>query len=240
MEIGITVKPTSNISVWILASSANVPGANGSYWTTFLSVGNSDVKTANVQLRFMGHDTDGTNGATFNQSIAAKAEYTSNDILKDAFGVTNNYGGIRITADTPLLNVTSQTSTPLAAGGSVGQSVPGIPLSAFINYGTPKSLTSLRDDANFRTNLILANAGLNPIAVNADLYTNTGTFIKSKVWTVPAYGMIQVNRLITDMSGTTMTNAMAILSAITPGGSFASYAVVVDNVTNDPRTILPQ
>jgi hypothetical protein len=237
--IGITVKNPDTSSVWILPSSANAPGANGAYYTTALSIGNRDVKSAAVQLKFLGHDSDGTGGPVVNQNIPSKGSFDVLNILDYAFSLTNAYGAIKIVADTAMLNVTSQTSTPLSTGGTVGQSVPGVPATDFISYGSSKSLISLQENAAFRTNLIIANASATSIVVKGDLYDSTGLLRTTNYWTVPALTMTQLGRVINTMFGS-MTNATLILTTTTPGGSFATYASVIDNVTNDPRTVLPK
>ncbi len=53
--------------------------------------------------------------------------------------------------------------------------------------------------------------------------------------------MTQVTRAVRDMgvSGD-ITGARLVLSTPTGGGAFAAYASVIDNATNDPRTLLPK
>jgi hypothetical protein len=38
----------------------------------------------------------------------------------------------------------------------------------------------------------------------------------------------------------TVSGARLVLSTPTPGGAFAAYASVIDERTNDPRTLLPR
>jgi len=53
--------------------------------------------------------------------------------------------------------------------------------------------------------------------------------------------MIQVSHVACELGATGDLNGARLdLSAPTTGGSFAASASVIDNVTNDPRTLLPQ
>ncbi len=55
------------------------------------------------------------------------------------------------------LAVLGQTSTP-GFGGTFGQSVPVAVATELISKGAPRSIVAIREDAAFRTNLILSNA----------------------------------------------------------------------------------
>ena len=239
-NIGINVKAPPQ-STWMLPSSANLAGANGAYYTTKLSIGNFGSTAASVDLKFLGHDADGTAGPVVTQNISSNASYNTDNVLASAFFISSGYGAIRISSASPSLNVTSQTSTPLVGGGTVGQSVPAIPYASFITFGGSKSLASLEESASYRTNLVVANTGLTQISVTGTLYGSDGLAMGSVSWTVPALGMIQVNRVVSAIApGLSISNAMVVLSTSTPNGSFVAYASVIDNVTNDPRTVLPQ
>jgi hypothetical protein len=93
-----------------------------------------------------------------NQSV------TYEDVLGSVFSLANgNYGAIRVTANVPSLNVLGQTATPVltdwkscVSSGFFGQSVPAVPASGLITAGTTRFHRGIRDDAAFRTNLILA------------------------------------------------------------------------------------
>jgi len=53
--------------------------------------------------------------------------------------------------------------------------------------------------------------------------------------------MIQVSRVARELGASGDLNGARLdLSTPTIGGAFAAYASVIDNVTNDPRTLLPQ
>ena len=63
----------------------------------------------------------------------------------------------------------------------------------------------------------------------------------TKRYTLPPLGMTQVSRVALALGGPANLNGGRLeLSVATQGGAVAAYASVIDNVTNDPRTLLPQ
>jgi len=58
---------------------------------------------------------------------------------------------------------------------------------------------------------------------------------------LPPLGMTQLSRIASAMGlSSAVTEGRLILSSATPGAAVAAYASIIDNVTNDPRTLLPQ
>ncbi len=232
-------------TTYILPSSAHAAGKNGAFYTTDLTIANRGTTDANLTLQFLGHDQDGTGGPKQVRALAANKAVTYADILASLFGVSptdpQNYGAILITADSASLKVVSQTSTPAAGGaGTFGQSVPAEGANDLVMPGTPKALIGLRDDTAFRTNVVLANATALSVDVTLTLLAADGSTFGTTTRTLPPLGMTQVGNVVTTLLapfGT--TNAVLVVSTATAGAQIATYAAVIDNTTNDPRTILP-
>lgn len=69
----------------------------------------------------------------------------------------------------------------------------------------------------------------------------TGAALGSRRYALPPLGMTQVARVARDLGAAgDVAGARLVLSTPTAGGAFAAYASVIDNVTNDPRTLLPR
>jgi hypothetical protein len=107
---------------------------------------------------------------------------------------------------------------------------------------SPRSIVALREDAAFRTNLILANASAISIDIDLALFGADGSPLGSqRLPTFQPFEMRQVSRVVQVLSGRSdVSSATLVVSTPTSGGGFASYASVIDNVTNDPRTLLPR
>jgi len=242
--IQVTSAPTEGFT-YVLPSSAHATGANGAFYTTDLSIANRGTTAANLTLQFLGHDRDGTAGPVQSRALATNAAVTYTDILASVFGVgatdAQNYGAILVTADSPSLKIVSQTSTPPPNGlGTFGQSVPAQGANDFVTPASPKSLIALRDDTAFRTNAFLANATTSSVTATLTLLAADGSTFGTATRTLPPLGMTQIGSVVTALGAPAGTrDAVLVVSTTTSGAQIACYASVIDNVTNDPRTILP-
>ena len=244
-DIGWFAGTSGPTTTYLLPSSAHASGKNSAFYTTDLTIANRGTTDANLTLQFLGHDQDGTAGPKQLRALATNKAVTYADVLASVFGVraadAQNYGAILITADSASLKIVSQTSTTPPNGvGTLGQSVPAQGANDFVTPASPKSLISLRDDTAFRTNAILANATTSSVTVTLTLLAADGSTFGTTTRTLPPLGMKQIGNVVTTLGapfGT--TNAVLVVSTTATGGQVGTYASVIDNNTQDPRTILP-
>lgn len=238
-DIAVTL-PSGGGNVWFLPSSARIAGLGGSFYTTDLTVTNTSSTEVGYSLKFLGNNADGRGGAERVLSLGAGKSVTTNDILGTTFGVTSGYGSLRIVADSSAFVVAGQTSTP-GGGGTVGQSVPAARASDLIRQGSPQVVPAVRQDSAARTNLILANATEAALDVDVSLVGDDGSLLAAKKYTLAPLAMTQVTAVARDMGVTTdLVSARLVLSTATANGAFAAYGAMIDNVTGDPRTLLPR
>lgn len=223
---------------WILPSSARATGAGGAFYTTDLTVANTGTSDASFTLKFLGNNADGRSGPEKTFSLSAGRSTTFADVLGSVFSVSSGFGAIQVKGSVASLAVMGQTATP-GSGGTFGQSVPGMGSAALIS-STPRAIPAIREDGSFRTNLILANAGESQIDVNVTLLSEVGATLATKRYTLPPLGMTQVTRVVRDLGYPGDLSGGRLLLSSATGGIFAAYASVIDNITNDPRTLLPQ
>jgi Leucine-rich repeat (LRR) protein len=226
--------------VWIVPSSARISGQGGAFWTTDLIIANTGTETVNLTAKFLGHGVDGRSGPEKNMNLESGKSLIFDDVLSSLFGLSVDYGAIQITSASPTLAVQSQTWTPMGKG-SFGQSVPSAYLSDLVNYTKGRAITAIEENVQFRSNLVLANAIDLPIAIDVRLQDMDGNVLGSQQVLLPPLGMTQISQIarylgvIQDVSSATLS-----LSTSTQGGSFAAYVSLIDNRTNDPRTLLPK
>ena len=240
-DTGWTLAGSVATTSWILPSSVHAPGIGGAFYTTTLTVANTGTTSAAVTLKFLGHDQDGTSGPTATHTLLPGASVTYPDVLVNLFGAPSGaYGAILITAQTTSLNVVAQNSTPNPGGaGTFGQSVPALAAADLVTSGSSRTIVAVTDDANFRTNLVLANATSGPVTVSLTLLDSSGAALGSSTVPLLPLEMTQVGAVARTLAGgLNVTNATLVLTTATTGGSFAAYASVIDNGTNDPRTLL--
>lgn len=225
---------------WILPSAARAAGLGGAFYTTGLWIANVGDSAAAVTLKFLQHDQDGRTGPERTFTLGAGETIAREDVLGGFFGIAEGYGGIRITSGSASLAILSQTSTPAPGAGSFGQSVPAFRVSERIATGTSRTIPGVREDDAFRTNLVLANGTESALDVDVLLVGADGAPLGSRRWTLPPLGMTQVSRVL-NAFGLAQVPAGARLVLATPGsGGLAAYAALIDNVTNDARTLLPR
>lgn len=221
---------------YVLPSSAHSSGANGAFYTTDLSISNRGTTPANIDLKFIGNNQDGRNATKVARTLAAGQSTTYTDILSSVFGVSSGWGGVIVTSDSSSLKILGQTSTPPPDGkGTFGQSVPGMTPPDFATSSNPLSLISIRQDSDYHTNLVLTNVSDVTAAVTVQVLNSAGAVVMS----IPVTLLPESTTQLSAFAPSGMKDGVALVSTTTAGAQVATYAVVIDNVTNDPRTILP-
>jgi hypothetical protein len=239
-DIGWFLGSTSLPTTYVLPSSARRQGQNGAFYTTSLTVTNTGSFDANLTIKFLGNNQDGRTGAEVTRSVPAGRTVTYADVLNSLFGVSSDYGAIRINADTNLLKIVSQTSTPPPSGvGTFGQAVPALAPSDLVTTASSQLLLGLRQDTAFRTNAVIANATEAAAHVDLTLYSSGGSVIGSQGYDLLPLEMRQIGTVVTALGSPDGTaNALLVVSTPTGSARIATYAAVIDQQTNDPRTIL--
>ena len=221
---------------WLLTSSARVQGA-GAFWQTDLSVRNTGSSSASVTVKFLGHSGDGRGGPERSYTIPAGQTQTWRDALWTLFGLSNDYGPILVRSTTASLAVLGQTWTS-GGGGTYGQSVPALATGELVG-ATPRSILGVRQDASFRTNLMLANATESTVSVTVQLVSPTGAVLGTQSRTLGPLSRDQLN-VASDFGYSNLSDAVFVISSPTSGAAVGAYASVIDAATQDPRTLLPR
>jgi hypothetical protein len=229
----------------LLPSSARIGGFNGAFFTTGLTLFNPASQEMSLRLKFLGNNHNGSQGDERSVTLASGQSASYDDVLGEVFGLAEGFGAIQITASyVPgdlLPVVQSYTSTPNGTGGSYGQSVPAVPRIGSLFLGAQRSVVGIREDAAFRSNLILANLSVTQVDVDITLVDEAGVALGSKRIPLQPQGMTQLNRVVRELGvAGDVSGARLLLSTPTFGGAFAAYVALIDNTTNDPRTLLPQ
>ena len=147
--------PTTGSITALLPTSAHAHGANGALHSS-VSIANAGDTPTSFTLKFLGHDQDGLSGAERNFNLDPGKSTTFVDILGSVFDQTSNFGAIRITSNTPSLDVVSVTSTP-GFGGTFGQAIPAVAFADLIPAGSSRSILYIREGDGSPTNRFLAS-----------------------------------------------------------------------------------
>ncbi len=221
----------------LLPASAHSPGVNGAFYTTDVSIANTGVLAASFTLKFLGNNQDGSNGYEKSFALGPGKSTTLLDVLDSVFNQTNNFGAIRVTSNTPTLDIVSVTSTP-GFGGTFGQTIPAVSFADLIPAGSSRSIPYIREGDGFRSNLILASGSFVSTLVDVALVSAAGENLAAKTYSVPPNGMTQINRVVRDMGiSVPVTGGRLVLSSSTAGAAFTGVASVIDGTTNDSTAV---
>ena len=228
---------------WFVPSVAHIAGADGSFWTSDLVLHNRAGSPAQVTLKFLGNSRDGTSGPEKSFTLDPLQTVTYADLLSSVFGIADDAGAVEILTPSDELTVRSRTFTA-AAGGTVGDGLPGVRQSTFFTDQTSPSpvMIGLREDDRFRSNIILVNGTAASLDVLVSAFDSSGATIGIKSYTLPPLGMTQDSRFLTrtEFGSQPRSDVTVTLSSTTPGAAFTACAIVIDNASNAPTTVLPQ
>lgn len=224
---------------WIVPAAARAPGVGGAFWTTSLTLANTGPVDASLSLRFLGHDADGS-APVVTVALASGRSVTYADVLSSVFGLGEGWGAILVTSSSASLAVVAQTSTP-GGGGTFGQAVPAFSEGDLVRAGAARSIPAVREDGEFRTNLVLVNATDAPLEVDVALLDSAGATLVSRSVPLLPLGMTQLTRVVRELGvESDLAVGRLVLGTGTEGGAFAAYASLIDAATGDPRTLLPR
>jgi PKD repeat protein len=220
---------------WLLPSSARASGVNA-FWTTDLVVMNLAAEPASVRLKFLGHTGAGSAGPEMTYTIPAHATQTFTDVLSTVFGVTSDWGPILVRSTVSTLVVQGQTWTSAGGGGTYGQSVPALGAAETLG-ATARAIVGVRQGADFRTNLVLANLKETAATVDVALLLPDGTTSTTRTVDLGPWGFSQLN-VETDLGVASIVGGSFLLTCSTAACQVAAYASLIDATTGDPRSIL--
>ena len=95
----------------------------------------------------------------------------------------------------------------------------------------------LTENGEFRSNLGVLNGLSRPITIAYELFSPNGLSLHTGQISLPAWGNQQLNRVLGDFAP--IEAAYAHVWTPTTGGAFACFGSIVDGITSDPTTVLP-
>ncbi len=224
---------------YVVPSAAHVPGPGTAFWTTDLTAANTGEAESRMTLKFVGHDLDGTAAPTVSLLLEPGQTATYPDVLGTLFDAKTDYGAILVTSTRPTLAIVARTYIE-TLGGTVGEAASAVPFGDLLSQGASHSIVGVREDAGFRTNLILASDSGTPVTVDVKAVGPDGTVLATSSYTLPPFGMTQVPQVLRNLGlAGEIPAARLVLSTSSPG-SFAAYASLIDNATNAPSFLLPR
>jgi hypothetical protein len=173
----------------------------------------------------------------FDLSLPAGEVVEFENVVVDLFGRPESSGTVELRSDDELV-VTARTFNDVA-GGTFGQYLPGVEASDGITGDQVATLSQLRSDADFRTNIGFVNFGEEDELARIRLFDGAGAQVGAALnESVPAGGWFQVNRVFSAAGAGDCGGCYALVDlAEGGGGPLWAYASVVDNSSGDPTTV---
>ncbi len=218
-----------------VASHAN--GANGSRWRTDLGLLNRGFEVANVSVRLH------SGGAVHSSTL--QVEGRDQSILADVLGQIpfTGSGALEVVSDQPLFT-SSRTYNQIASGaqclpnGTLGQNLDSHPAGGGLANGETAWLTQLTENGAFRTNIAATNTGSGTAIVRITLFGPDGEGLVEFDMSVPEGEWRQENRPLFTRAGRDDLAAASARAEVIQGSGVIVSASVVDNITNDPTTLV--
>jgi hypothetical protein len=236
----LTVTSTTPDDELFVGTSAHAPGYNKAFFRTDLWVHNPGETIAYFSVAALLRDT--ANNPPVNQvtlGLGSGQTVVYKDALASLFSLPSPAAAaLRITQNQGRVVVTSRTYTSPASGGTYGQFVPAIARAQAVSSGHRARLIGLSHDpslvAGFRTNLGLVNLSPAGITVQVEFYDVTGGLLRTRSYTVDAFGYVQIDRVFEDATSLVVNNGLIVVSTPTTGARFLAYASVIDNISQAP------
>lgn len=217
-----------------ILAGASAIGVGGAQWFTDLDVVNEGQGSATVLMQLLesGQGNPSPQTVMFTLEGGSAVRYT--DLFAEVFEVSGT-GAVRILSDSPFVRTTSR-SYAATDDGSYGQGIPAFGMHQALRYGDSGRILMLSENAVFRSNIGVVNAGHAMIDVVVDLFDADGDLVMSRTIHLAGDEHRQLNGVYPE----DVQVGWARVWTTTPGGAFWAYGSVVDNGVDDPTFIMAQ
>ncbi len=229
--------PTNRQELFIPAA-ASAHGRNGTLWTTTGWFANRTAVPLELQGAFLPQGKDNSEALSSLTALGTVPAWGFLEVqdLVARLGATGKTGGIYLTAtargdDLPdvLLVATSYTFTPNPNGsGSYGQGVRAVGRG---NGAQVVTIPGIYQNDAHRTNIGVLNTSGVALDLIVSVYGNHGSSLGSANWTLQPYEQKQSS--LTALGVNAASGGYVVINQRGTGGSFRSYATVVDQNSGD-------
>ena len=227
-----------------IPAAASAHGQQGTFWTTSAWLHNGSDDLADVYGAFLSQGRDNSAAVAapmFLATIPAHGTLALEDLVSE-LGSSDATGGLyllgeldRLDAPLPFLYVTSQTSTPNAAGqGSYGQGIPAVSG----DIATRAVAAGACQSAQKRTNVGVLNTSSHPIALSITVLDANGTVAATTMWTLAPYEQRQVG--LPSFGISSLSGGTVVFSRTSDDGSYCGYLSIIDQDTGDAVYVAAQ
>ena len=226
----------------VVPSVVHRDGANSARYRSDLRIFNPSAQAATVTLSLYPgavypYGVTTTNPVTRTVSVPAGGLAGLDDLLAGTFGLTSDYGALRITSAVAVLALTNTYND--APEGTSGQELPGVPATSLAAPGDTLRFAGLSGNG-FRTNLLFVNLGNTTLDLSASFRGASGIVLSTRSFAIAPRAMVQANDVFpSGNSGFLELGPPADARLAGSSPSFYVLATVIHNVSNDPFQVTP-
>jgi hypothetical protein len=215
-------------------------GASGTTFISDLAISNPFGMRASGWMRFVAEGASWSVSPEATFSIGPGESTSWTDVLQTAFGINDNVKGTLQLGGFPLwsLSVTSRNYAVDDQQRQFGIAIPGLPTWNPITSVEAKVIPGLRENAQFRSNLVVAGAVPAVSSLTIRLFVNGSMVAEDDTYTVPAYGLLMINQVVKKLGVNTVNDGYLEIS-VDSGAVFAALSVV-DGSADDAAYILAE
>jgi hypothetical protein len=224
-----------------IPAAALAPGLEGAFFQTDVDLNNVGSTDLTYELLWLPRGADNSEpltSETFSLAPGAGVRYAN--VLDEVFGLeAAQVGALAVEASgVDLLAMSRTYNLPSAkVAGTFGQELPGIPSDQMLPAGEKKRIIFLNENEDVRANVGCVNGAGIEVAVAIELYDADGVLLETKYMMLPPYSNRQINGIFQDYAP---VNGYVDIRTSTPDATIYCYGSVLDNLTSDPTTVLPQ
>jgi len=122
--------------------------------------------------------------------------------------------------------------------GTFGQGIPGIPTDRMITTGVKKRIIFMNENDELRSNVGCQNGSPETVRIFIELFNSEGDPLETRTMDLQPYSNNQITRVFRNYSP--ISAGYVDIWTTTDGASIYCYGSVLDNLTSDPTTVLPQ
>jgi hypothetical protein len=230
----------SNMNIFIPAAAV-ASGAEGAFFQTDVDLNNTGSADATYNFLWLPRGQDNSSPTSSDQfTLGAGAGVRIENVLTDIFGLQpNSLGALAIQASSADLLAMTRTYNipPEEVAGTFGQALPGVHMDKMIPAGEKKRIIFLNENEDFRANLGCVNGVDSEVTVTIEMFDSDGNALDTRFMVLPPWSNKQLNQLFSDYAP---VNGYVDVSHDAADGYVCCYGSVLDNVTSDPTSVLPQ
>jgi len=231
--------PSDDVS--FIPAAALAEGLEGAFFQTDVDLNNVGSTDITYRLAWLPRGADNSvavQSELFSLAPGVGVRYA--DVLGEVFGLEpDQVGALAVEASETELLAMSRTYNLRSAkvAGTFGQELPGIPADQMIASGVTKRIIFMNENDDVRANVGCVNGVGIEVAVQIELYDSDGVKLETRYMMLPPYSNRQINGIFQDYAP---VNGYVDVRTYTPDATIYCYGSVLDNLTSDPTTVLPQ